>query len=122
MPLPKASLTDSEDRIVTLYVIIALQYYPTVTIRSFKCADTESLFRRERMARFTTFQTVARRKLEQLDWSARLDDLRVPPGNRLEALRGKRKGQHSIRVNDQWRICFVWTADGPKDVEIVDYH
>ncbi|MEO5558931.1 MAG: type II toxin-antitoxin system RelE/ParE family toxin [Dokdonella sp.] len=80
------------------------------------------MFRRERVARFTTFQTVARRKLEQLDWSARLDDLRVPPGNRLEALRGKRKGQHSIRVNDQWRICFVWTADGPKDVEIVDYH
>jgi len=80
------------------------------------------LFQRRRVARFTHFQVVARRKLEQLDWSAHLDDLRVPPGNRLEALRGARKGQHSIRINDQWRICFVWTADGPGGVEIVDYH
>lgn len=64
----------------------------------------------------------ALRKLEQLDWSAVLEDLRVPPGNRLEALTGDRKGQHSIRVNDQWRVCFVWTPEGPRDVEIVDYH
>ncbi len=64
----------------------------------------------------------ALRKLEQLDWSLVLEDLRVPPGNQLEALRGNRKGQHSIRVNDQWRVCFVWTSEGPKDVEIVDYH
>lgn len=59
---------------------------------------------------------------EQLDWSSVLDDLRVPPGNQLEGLKGNRKGQHSIRVNDQWRVCFVWTSEGAKDVEIADYH
>lgn len=91
-------------------------------IRSFKCADTEALYNRERVRRFSDLQSVARRKLEQLDWAARLDDLRIPPGNRLEALKGRRAGQHSIRVNDQFRICFVWTLDGPQDVEIVDYH
>jgi proteic killer suppression protein len=64
----------------------------------------------------------ALRKLEQLHWSAVLNDLRVPPGNHLEALKGDRKGQHSIRVSDQWRVCFVWTKDGATDVEIVDYH
>ena len=64
----------------------------------------------------------ALRGLEQLDWSAVLDDLRVPPGNRLEALKDDRRGQHSIRINDQWRVCFVWTAEGPHDVEIVGYH
>jgi len=64
----------------------------------------------------------ALRKLEQLDWSSILEDLRVPPGNRLETLRGARKGQFSIRINQQWRVCFIWTVDGPKDVEIVDYH
>lgn len=65
---------------------------------------------------------MARRKLEQLEWAGALDDLRVPPGNRLEALKRDRAGQHSIRINDQFRVCFVWTAEGPKDVEIVDYH
>lgn len=65
---------------------------------------------------------VARRKLDQLDSTPRLDDLRVPPGNRLEALSGHRRGQFSIRINDQYRICFEWTADGPRNVEIVDYH
>ena len=64
----------------------------------------------------------ALRKLAILDAAVTLEDLRVPPGNRLEALRGDRRGQHSIRINDQWRICFVWTAAGPEDVEIVDYH
>jgi toxin HigB-1 len=64
----------------------------------------------------------ALRKLAQLDWCAVLEDLRVPPGNGLEALRGERTGQNSIRINEQWRICFVWTAEGPTDVEIVDYH
>ena len=62
------------------------------------------------------------RKLEQLDWSTVLDDLRVAPSNRLKALKGRRKGQHSIRINDQWRICFVWTEQCPKSVELVDYH
>ncbi len=68
------------------------------------------------------FERQALRKLEQLEWSDCLEDLRIPPGNRLEALKGKRKGQHSIRINDQWRLCFRWAADGAYDVEIVDYH
>jgi proteic killer suppression protein len=91
-------------------------------IRSFKCADTQNLFERRRVRRFVNIEAVARRKLEQLDWSAVLDDLRVPPGNRLEPLKGSRRGQYSIRINDQFRLCFVWTAEGPCDVEIVDYH
>jgi len=72
---------------------------------------------------FVNIEAVARRKLVQLNAAAALDFfLRVPPGNRLEALKGSRKGQHSIRINDQFRVCFVWTPDGPKNVEIVDYH
>ncbi len=74
------------------------------------------------MKRFVNIEAVARRKLVQLNAAATLDFLRAPPGNRLEALSGDRAGQHSIRVNDQFRVCFVWTAQGPKDVEIVDYH
>jgi toxin HigB-1 len=91
-------------------------------ILSFKDADTRALHQRRRLLRFVNVETVARRKLDQLDAAAELRDLAAPPGNRLEALSGKRKGQHSIRVNDQWRVCFVWTAQGPIDVEIVDYH
>lgn len=67
-------------------------------------------------------EAVARRKLRQLEIAGRLDDLKVPPGNRLEALKGRRAGQFSIRINDQWRVCFRWTAGGVEDVEIVDYH
>jgi proteic killer suppression protein len=67
-------------------------------------------------------ERVARRKLRQLEIAGRLEDLRVPPGNRLEALKGNREGQMSIRINDQWRVCFRWTDAGPADVEIVDYH
>ena len=93
-----------------------------MAIVSFRCRDTEKLFRRERVKRFRNIEAVARRKLEQLEWSEKLDDLRVPPGNRLEALTGDRAGQHSIRINDQFRICFVWTAQGAINVEIVDYH
>jgi proteic killer suppression protein len=93
-----------------------------MAIKSFKCPDTESLFRRMRVKRFVNIETVARRKLEQLEWADALDDLRVPPGNRLEALKGDRAGQHSIRINDQFRVCFVWTAAGARDVEVVDYH
>lgn len=93
-----------------------------MSIISFRCADTEKLFRRERVKRFRNIESVARRKLEQLEWSETLHDLRVPPGNRLEALIGDRAGQHSVRINDQFRVCFIWTAQGAKDVEIVDYH
>ena len=91
-------------------------------IRSFSCADTENLFNSIAVRRFKQIESVARRKLLQLDAAERLDDLRVPPGNRLEALKGDRKRQHSIRVNDQWRICFRWKDDDAHDVEIVDYH
>lgn len=93
-----------------------------MAIKSFKCPDTESLFRRSRVKRFANIEMVARRKLEQLEWADALDDLRVPPGNRLEALKGRRAGQHSVRINDQFRLCFVWTAEGARNVEIVDYH
>lgn len=75
-----------------------------------------------RSRRFVNIETVAMRKLAMLNRAATLDDLRVPPNNRLEALKGNRAGQHSIRINRQWRICFFWTASGPTDVEIVDYH
>ena len=91
-------------------------------IRTFKCADTQALSRGERVKRFANIATVARRKLRQLEIAARLEDLRVPPGNRLEALRAERAGQHSIRINDQFRVCFRWTTAGATDVEIVDYH
>jgi proteic killer suppression protein len=91
-------------------------------IRSFRCADTARLFADNDVPRFGTFARVARRKLLYLDAATNLSDLRSPPGNRLEALKGGRKGQHSIRVNDQWRICFVWHEGGADHVEIVDYH
>lgn len=93
-----------------------------MTITSFKCKETEALFGGKRVPRWVSVERPALRKLEQLDWSSTLEDLRVPPGNRLEALKGHRRGQHSIRINDQWRVCFVWTAGGAADVEIVDYH
>ena len=80
------------------------------------------MFNGNRVARFANIQTIAMRKLAMLNQAGRLDDLPVPPGNRLEALRRDRAGQHSIRVNDQFRVCFRWTEAGPEDVEIVDYH
>jgi toxin HigB-1 len=91
-------------------------------ILAFKCADTQSLFQRNRVKRFVNIEHIARRKLDQLNAAATLDFLRVPPGNRLEALSGNRKGQHSIRINGQFRVCFIWTPQGPTNVEIVDYH
>jgi len=92
-------------------------------IRSFGNRDTERLWQRERVRSLDSrVLRTALRKLVLLDAAVTLGDLRVPPGNRLEALSGDRKGQHSIRINDQWRICFIWTETGPEDVEIVDYH
>jgi toxin HigB-1 len=92
-------------------------------IRGFKDRATRTLFERRPSRRLPTgIQRAALRKLVLLDAAESIDDLRVPPGNRLEALSGDRKGQHSIRVNEQWRICFRWTPAGPEDVEIADYH
>lgn len=93
-----------------------------MAIASFRCSDTEAVFEQEKCARFANIRTVLERKLAMLDAAISLTALRMPPANRLEALRGDRTGQHSIRVNDQFRLCFVWTADGPADVECVDYH
>jgi proteic killer suppression protein len=91
-------------------------------ILSFKSAQTEALASGRRVKRFANIEAAARRKLRQLQIARQLQDLRVPPGNHLEALKGDRAGQHSIRVNDQFRVCFRWTAAGAQDVEIVDYH
>ncbi|KAB2968139.1 type II toxin-antitoxin system RelE/ParE family toxin [Zoogloea sp.] len=93
-----------------------------MTIRSFRCADTEALYQGLRPRRFRNIEATAERKLQMLDAAQELKDLRAPPGNRLEALIGDRAGWHSIRINDQWRVCFVWTPQGPENVEIVDYH
>jgi proteic killer suppression protein len=91
-------------------------------IISYGDKDTEKLANSQRVNKFRSFERAALRKFAQLDIAADLEDLRVPPGNHPEALSGNRKGQHSIRINDQYRICFVWTGNGPLDVEIVDYH
>jgi proteic killer suppression protein len=91
-------------------------------IKSFRCSDTEALFNRERVKRFANIEAAARRKLILLHAAAALEFLRVPPGNRLEALKGDRAGQYSIRINDQFRVCFRWVAGNAEDVEIVDYH
>jgi proteic killer suppression protein len=91
-------------------------------IKSFRCADTQALYETGKSQRFGSITKVATRKLTQLAAAATLEFLRSPPGNRLEALVDDRKGQHSIRINDQWRICFRWTKAGPEGVEIVDYH
>jgi proteic killer suppression protein len=91
-------------------------------IQSFRCVDTQALFTVGKSRRFSAIAAAATRKLQMLDAAATLEFLRSPPGNRLEALKDDRRGQHSIRINDQWRLCFVWTNAGPAQVEIVDYH
>ena len=108
-------------RILTLDVINALRHHFHMII-SFKCKDTEKLASGRRVRRFVNFERVALRKIRQLQAASQLDDLKVPPGNMLEPLHGDRQGQHSIRINRQFRVCFRWTKAGAEDVEIVDYH
>lgn len=91
-------------------------------IKSFRCKETEKLFGDRAVKKFASIERVARRKLEMLEAAERLEDLRNPPGNRLELLRGSRAGQHSLRINDQFRICFRWVNNAAENVEIVDYH
>ncbi len=91
-------------------------------IRNFRCRETEAIFRRDGSKRFRAIERLALRKLLLIEGADRLDDLKVPPGNRLEKLVGNRSGQHSIRINGQWRICFRWESGAASDVEIVDYH
>ncbi|MEQ1889131.1 MAG: type II toxin-antitoxin system RelE/ParE family toxin [Alphaproteobacteria bacterium] len=93
-----------------------------MAIRTFKCSYTETLFTLQRVARFVNIERPALRKLKQLDLARRIEDLRAPPANRLELLKGDRAGQWSIRINDQFRICFRWTGMDAENVEIVDYH
>jgi toxin HigB-1 len=100
----------------------AFRYIITTVIRSFRCPDTERLFRRESVKRFKAIERQALRKLDMLDAAPDLRTLATLPGNRLEPLKGDRKGQYSIRINDQWRICFVWSDGHAHEVEIVDYH
>ncbi len=91
-------------------------------ICSFRCSDTKNLFQSKAVKRFKNIERVARRKLLQIHAVTRVEDLQIPPGNRFERLKDNRKGQCSIRINDQWRICFIWKNDGAYNVEIVDYH
>ena len=110
------------DRILPLDNTTTLRYYPSM-IRSFTCKETEKLFRGRFSAKLPhDVQRIAQRKLKQVNGAATLDFLRVPPGNRLEQLAGSRAGQWSMRINDQWRICFRWEDGNAFDVEIVDYH
>jgi len=101
---------------------IVIRYTVGGVIKSFRSTETRMLFETGKSKRFSAILTVATRKLTQLHAAATLAFLKAPPGNHLEALKGERKGQHSIRGNDQWRICFRWTAGGPEEVEIADYH
>ena len=91
-------------------------------IRTLRCKETEGIFRRQHSRKFANIALIARRKLRMLDAADRLEDLAAIPGNRLEAMKGSRRGQYSTRINDQWRVCFVWRARAAEDVEIIDYH
>jgi toxin HigB-1 len=107
--------------LVTIDVINDMCYCFTV-IKSFRSKETEELFRLGHVRRWAAIERQALRKLLQLELAQNLNDMRVPPGNRLESLTGDRSGQHSIRINDQFRVCFRWVGNGAEDVEIVDYH
>jgi proteic killer suppression protein len=107
---------------LSLAVTIAPRYYSAMAIQSFRCRQTEALYRGASHGPFPQIARVALRKLVMLNAATTLNDLRVPPNNQLEALKDDRAGQHSIRVNRQYRVCFVWTDAGPTEVEIVDYH
>jgi len=109
-------------RVITLDVKHVWRYCCRMAIQSFRCSDTQDLFNRIRVARFVNIETVARRKLEQLHMAAQIDDLRIPPGNQLKKLSGDRGEQYCVRINDQWRLCFVWRDGEAFEVEIVDYH
>ena len=102
--------------------VIWTTLYPVIVIKSFRSKQTERLFNRERVREFQSIERPAVRKLAMLEAAKELLDLAAPPGNRLEPLRGDREGQHSIRINDQWRICFVWRDGDAYGVEITDYH
>jgi len=91
-------------------------------IVSFLDSDTEALAQGIQVRKFASFDRVARRKIRQLEIAGSLEDLRIPPGNKLQKLSGNREGQMSIRINDKWRICFIWSSSGARNVEIVDYH
>ena len=104
------------------YICVGKKIYIVLRRNSQGCKDTEALFNDLAIRRFRAIQNAARRKLEILAAAKKVEDLRIPPGNRLEALKGNRRGQHSIRINDQWRLCFRWKNGDAYDVEIVDYH
>jgi len=106
---------------ITLHDAIATGYYIGM-IKSFACQDTEAMYGGARIAKFVNIETVAMRKLAMLNRAGCLNDLRIPPNNRLEALKGSRKGQWSVRINDQWRLGFIWTGYNAESVEIIDYH
>jgi proteic killer suppression protein len=118
-PLGPSLPRDMAFQRITIYVINVIQSYANEATR-----DVYDATRSKAASKVCppTLWGIARRKLDQLNWAEVLEDLRAPPGNRLEKLRGDRKGQHSIRINDQFRVCFEWTDRGPVDVEIVDYH
>ena len=122
MPRRGSCISLSDWRMLRIGATIAQRYYLCMTIASFRCRDTQALFQGRRVARFRHIETVALRKLAMLHRVLHVDELRVPPSNRVEQLKGSRSGQWSIRINDQWRLCFHFVDGQALDVEIVDYH
>jgi proteic killer suppression protein len=122
LPLLCSGITDRGAAVFSLLDIVCTAYYAGQVIRRFRCSETEKVFRGGRSRKFGNLANMIERKLNLLDAANDLTDLRLLPGNRLEALKGDRAGQHSIRVNDRWRVCFVWKDGNAYDVEVVDYH